>query len=259
MPRHHLLGRAFDVGILDAPARKPPRTGGKQPVEPARSVPPPTWRYSRGRRREAKADGGVRSCQDAQEELYRSNSFRVSCPVPDRHVPPERGPLLGPGQAAGGRAIMALIQCGFGPAHASVRMRSSPPRGGRDGGGLPRARRPAGARRGGWKVLSPPLCRPGTAWRASSARLARWRRSITRHRRDLRASSTWSLGTDRPVPRGDPELGRGRDARGSDPARGRSRGGALGIARQVADALDVAHERRHRPPRPQGRQHQDHA
>ena len=31
------------------------------------------------------------------------------------------------------------------------------------------------------------------------------------------------------------------------------------IARQIADALEAAHEQGHRPPRPQARQHQDHA
>ena len=33
---------------------------------------------------------------------------------------------------------------------------------------------------------------------------------------------------------------------------------ALSIARQIAEALEAAHEKRHRPPRSEARQHQDH-
>ena len=61
-------------------------------------------------------------------------------------------------------------------------------------------------------------------------------------------------------PRARPRAGRGRHAGRADSARARCPcAEALTIARQIADALEAAHEKGHRPPRPEAGQHQDHA
>ena len=53
---------------------------------------------------------------------------------------------------------------------------------------------------------------------------------------------------------------RGGDARRADRRRGRSSPAeALTDCRQIAEALDAAHEKGHRAPRPEAGQHQDHA
>ena len=95
-----------------------------------------------------------------------------------------------------------------------------------------------------------------SAWRGSSARRKTWRRSIIR----TSARSTASKKSDG-VRALVLELVEGADA-----GRARLRAGPAprrptrsAIARQIAEALEAAHEQGHHPPRPEARQHQDHA
>ena len=74
------------------------------------------------------------------------------------------------------------------------------------------------------------------------------------HRRDLRPRGAAASR----VPR--PGAGRGRDAGGAHRGAARCRcDEALAIARQIADALEAAHEQGHHPSRSEAGQHQDHA
>ena len=134
-------------------------------------------------------------------------------------------------------------------------MRSRAARRGRHGRGLPRARHASSAATS--RSRSCPRVRgrsrAARALRARSARARLAQSSAHRARSTAsrrptacaRWSSNWSTATTLAD----------RIARGPAAARR----DALPIARQIADALEAAHEQRHRPPRSEARQHQGHA